>query len=128
MHCAECNSSSTLHHNVVLVVVVVFVDFPVFSRPDVESKRKSARQLERANINPDDDIEVPDNLACLFFFEVDTKWSKVRINGKRWPDGMKTSEKLSLSGGDFVKIKCGPKYHTIHDGEFLHQGDEKAIW
>ena len=40
---------------------------------------------------------------------------------------MKTSEKLSLSEGEFVKIKCGPKYDTIHDGEFLLQGDENAI-
>ena len=125
VNCEECNSSSTLQHNV--VVVIVFVDCPVFSRPGVDSKRKSARQLEKANNNPDDDIEVLDNLACLFFFEVDTKWSKVRINGKRWPDGMKTSEKLSLSEGEFVKIKCGPKYDTIHDDEFLLQGDENAI-
>ena len=40
---------------------------------------------------------------------------------------MKTSEKLSLSECEFVKMKCGPKYDTIHEGEFLLQGDENAI-
>ena len=48
-------------------------------------------------------------------------------HGKRWPAGMTTAEKLSLCEGDFVEIKCGPKYNITAQGEFLLQGDERSI-
>ena len=74
------------------------------------------------------DVDVPNDLACLFFFAVDNRWSKVLIkHGKRWPAGMTTEEKLSLCEGDFVEIKCGPKYNIKAQGEFLLQGDERSI-
>ena len=100
-----------------------------FSRTEGESqRRKSIRQKETASLLEKSDVDVPNDLACLFFFVVDNRWSKVLIkHGKRWPAGMTNEEKLSLCEGDFVEIKCGPKYNIRAQGEFLPQGDERSI-
>ena len=91
-----------------------------FSRKEDSQRRKSIRQKEKTSLLERSDVDVPNDLACLFFFAVDNRWSKVLIkHGKRWPAGMTTEEKFSLCEGDFVEIKCGPKYNIKAQGEFL---------
>ena len=49
-----------------------------FSRTEGESqRRKSVRQKEKASLLEKSDVDVPKDFACLFFFAVDNRWSKV---------------------------------------------------
>ena len=76
-----------------------------FSRTEGEwQRRKSIRQKEKASLLERSDVDVPNDLACLFSFAVDNRWSKVLIkHGKRWPAGMTTAEKLLLCEGYLLK-------------------------
>ena len=84
--------------------------------------------IEKSNMPQREDLDVPKDLACMFYFACDGKFSKVLVAGKkRWPDNMTLSEKLSLSEGDFITLKCGPKYNVEAQGEFVLQGSEKHV-
>ena len=84
--------------------------------------------IEKSNMPQREDLDVPKDLACMFYFACDGKFSKILVAGKkRWPDNMTLSEKLSLSEGDFITLKCGPKYNVEAQGEFVLQGSEKHV-
>ena len=91
--------------------------------------KKSARVLEKEALAQvaEDDISFPDDWHHMFFFPCDSKFSIVKTDGKRWPQGYTNSEKPSLLKGDIVKIKCGPNYDIDADGEFRIQGSSKHL-
>ena len=88
--------------------------------------KRSARVLEKeacANVSADD-IVLPKDWRFIFFFEIDRTFSLVEVESKRWPADFKNSEKLSLSVGDEIIIKCGVSYDDPQSGSYRVQGHE----
>ena len=65
--------------------------------------------------------------GASFFFAIDRTFSLIEVDCKRWPEGMTNSEKLSLTVGDQLTIKCGVGYDDPQLGVYRVQGQEKYL-
>ena len=97
-----------------------------------ETRKRSERVIEKEkllNVTPLEDVEIPHDWACIFYFTFDSSFVKLKANSPRWPPGMKNSAKISLDEGNMVWIECtrgnDTKFHL--EGEFKVQGKEPLM-
>ena len=108
---------------------VKFKDFFYFSEP---TRKRSERLTEKEKIlneTPLEDVEIPPDWACIFYFHQDKRYVKLKAKSPRWPGDMKHSEKICLDEGDIIMIKCNKGNDEVIEleGEFKIQGPEKVV-
>ena len=93
--------------------------------PEGSKKFEKVLKKEATNLNISD-CELPPNWFCLFYFEVDDKFSKIPADSPWWPLHFKNSQKVSLMCGDQFDIVSYPNGGKAL-GDFKYQRYEKEV-